>query len=284
MSIRLIATDLDGTLLNSQGTASSHTIEVLHRANDMGYYVVPATGRSYFVLPPELDSIPHSYLLINSGAAVIERGTGKYIYRAGISRETLVQFDRIIRNYNVACNYVTDAGPYMLRSQHAAFISDIMCGNRSRDDFWTRFFRDRILEFDDFDQWLDSQTSSVLKINLYFRDAESKAQIPPQLTPFTDLVICHSPSGDLEITDRCATKGKGLLALADHLHISPEEIIAFGDSDNDIEMFKSVGIGVAMANAIPETLAAADRITASNDEDGVARGIEQWVLNQTSEV
>lgn len=281
MSIRIIAMDLDGTLLDSKKTISAHSAKVLRRAYEMGYYVVPSTGRSFLALPPEINWFPCSYLLIDSGGTVIECSTGKQIYRAEISRDTLVRYHEIISRYNTACNYITDDASHMYRPHQKAFFSD---PNADEKDFWVDFFRNKQTLFDDFNQWLDEVKPSVLKTNLFFEDKSDVPAIRRELEELPELSICLSPSGNLEITHRDATKGKALLALAEYLQLSPDQIIAFGDTDNDISMLKAVGIGVAMGNAIPETLAAADRVTKSNDEDGVAWGIEQWVFTQPSEV
>ena len=283
MTIRLIASDLDGTLLNTQQTISDYTADVLCRAAQMGYYVVPSTGRSLYALPPELDRFPHEYRLINSGAAVMEQTSGRYIYSAEISHDSLANFFQMIDGYDVACNLACKDGPYMVRPQRDRFLEDL-CTTHGRDAFWLDFYLNKVKTFDDFQSWLSDSNPTVFKINLYFRDEKSRSEIPSMMKAFPDLFVCHSPGGDLEITDVHATKGLALIALGKHLGLSPEQMIAFGDTDNDIDMLKTVGIGVAMANARPEALAVADRVTRSNDEDGVAWAIEQWVLNQPHEV
>jgi Cof subfamily protein (haloacid dehalogenase superfamily) len=82
----------------------------------------------------------------------------------------------------------------------------------------------------------------------------------------------------LEIMPRGTSKGAGLAWLLDYLGISPDEVLALGDADNDIEMLRMAAIGVAMANAMPMVKQAADVIVASNDADGVAEAIERFVL------
>ena len=284
MSIRLIATDLDGTLLNTQLTISDHTADVLCRADRMGYYVVPSTGRSLYALPSDLDRFPHDYQVINSGATVIERSTGRYIYSAPISHHTLSRFFRLIADYDIACNLATANGPYMPRPQWEAFMVELLTVRHS-SPFWLDFYRHKVKTFDDYEAWLTQTNPTVFKINLYFRDKATNSEVHSRLLKdFPDLYVCHSPGGDLEITDIHATKGLALIALGEHLGLTAEQMIAFGDTDNDIDMLKTVGIGVAMANARPEALAVADRVTRSNDEDGVAWAIEQWVLSQSDEV
>ena len=83
---------------------------------------------------------------------------------------------------------------------------------------------------------------------------------------------------NLEISSVYANKGNGLRWLAGHLGISMEQVMALGDSDNDITMLRMAGLGVAMENAAQEIKEAADEVTSSNEEDGVAQAIERWVL------
>ena len=92
--------------------------------------------------------------------------------------------------------------------------------------------------------------------------------------------ITSSIPNNLEINARGVTKGRGLLVLAETLGLSRSQVMACGDSGNDLTMIQNAGLGVAMANATPEVLAAADFVTASNNEDGVAKAIERFVLGR----
>ncbi len=281
MSIRMIAMDLDGTLLNNQKSISPRSAAALRRAAEEGYYVVPATGRCLAALPGDLDLRLCPYLLLSNGALVLERDTGKQLYRATIPKETLRQCFNIIDRNNALCNFIAPDRSYMYEPHFRAFPSITTI---KLDDFWINTIYKRQTPFSDFDRWLEEVGSSILKINLFFRDMNDREIIREELKKLPGLDICSSISGDLEVTNCEATKGLGLKALADYLHLDPEEIIAFGDSDNDITMIQSAGVGVAMANAVPELLAAADRVTLSNTEDGVAWGLEQWVFHPASEV
>jgi hypothetical protein len=269
----MIAMDIDGTLMADDRTISDYSIGVLRKAADKGYLIVLATGRTYDGLPTELAQLHCPYLLINSGAVVLEQSSGKEIYHAGIARDKLRQCISVIRRHDVIGNFATKRSAYMQEQQIEA-IADYA----PRDSFWTTTFKKRQIPFREFDELTGSESEPILKLNLYFRSEEERSTTRSELAEIPGLDICSSISGNLEITSRDATKGKALMALAEYLHLLPEEIMAFGDSDNDLTMMKAAGIGVAMANAIPQTRAAADRITRSNNEDGVAWAIEQWLL------
>ncbi|MDZ4131640.1 MAG: HAD-IIB family hydrolase, partial [Dethiobacteria bacterium] len=98
------------------------------------------------------------------------------------------------------------------------------------------------------------------------------------------LSILQSRPYFLEITDQKATKGQALRWLAEREGIKAEEIIAFGDGHNDLDMISYAGLGVAVANARPELLQIANLVTASNSEDGVAAVIEKYILDQSAQV
>ena len=113
-------------------------------------------------------------------------------------------------------------------------------------------------------------------LQLYFKDldARKKALLEiPRLFP--QCAVSSSLPINIEINATDATKGHALAFLTKHLGLKTEETLAFGDGTNDISMLRQAGIGVAMGNAAPEALAAADRVTASNDEDGLARVLEE---------
>ena len=95
---------------------------------------------------------------------------------------------------------------------------------------------------------------------------------------FPELEIASSIERNLELSAPGVTKGRGLMALAEHLGLTPDQVMAVGDSGNDLTMVQLAGLGVAMGNATREVLAAADAVTADNDHDGVAEAIEKYVL------
>ena len=113
------------------------------------------------------------------------------------------------------------------------------------------------------------------KINMPYLTPEQKAEIKAWLAQrYGDRVRAVSTMEcNLELTDREGSKGAALAALCQMLNIPTAQVMALGDADNDIGMLQTAGIGVAMSNAIPEVQAAADWITLSNEEDGVAHAI-----------
>ena len=119
------------------------------------------------------------------------------------------------------------------------------------------------------------------KVQGLFADMKEREQAWQELKQFDSLELVASLKYNIEINAAGVNKGKGLLELGEILGISREEIMAFGDGDNDIAMLREVGFGVAMQNADEEVKAVADYVTGSNDEDGVAKAIARFVLGET---
>ncbi len=122
-----------------------------------------------------------------------------------------------------------------------------------------------------------SMKKGVQKMQIYTKDSELRLRLLESLpVVFPKLLFTSSVPNNIEINDPGANKGAGLKFIADKVNIPMSETIAFGDGSNDIFMIRDAGIGVAMANAIDEIKAAADYITLSCDEDGVAEGIKKF--------
>jgi Cof subfamily protein (haloacid dehalogenase superfamily) len=119
------------------------------------------------------------------------------------------------------------------------------------------------------------------KVQGLFADMKEREQAWQELKRFDSLELVGSLKYNIEINAAGVNKGKGLLELGEILGISREEIMAFGDGDNDIAMLREVGFGVAMENADEEVKAVSDYVTGSNDEDGVAKAIARFVLGET---
>ena len=125
---------------------------------------------------------------------------------------------------------------------------------------------------------LDMQKQKVVYEGI-FRNQKDKQEALEELNTLSGIVVTAAMDNNLEINKEGTNKGLGLLQLGKSLGISREEIMACGDGGNDVEMLKEVGFAIAMANAYDPVKTAADFVTVSNDEDGVAKAIERFVLN-----
>lgn len=269
MSYRLLAIDLDKTLLDDNSKISPRNKQAISEAVKRGVIITISTGRMYltsvpFVKELELDS---DWPMINYQGALIKTAEqGRTLYHRPLANNLAIAI----------------AGAAEEKGEEVcAYIDERVFINReNRFTFYYRKNYDIAVEaVGPLDKFLDRQGSEPTKITIFNWDGEfgdiQKALRSSYPEEFT--MIRPYPYF-LEFTDLRATKGQALRRLAGEFEIRREEIISFGDSQNDLDMIQYAGLGVAMANALPEVLAAADLITTSNIEDGVARVIEDYVL------
>jgi len=249
--IKMIVSDLDGTLLRTDKSISDETKSVLKRCRETGIKVVYATGRGStadFVAPANL----FDGRIIMNGA--IAFAGDAVVYRRLISCD-------IARPLLVAC----DRHGLSVVSEWA----DTHYANFAVSDVWPEITNYHIVDF-------AAHAMGAAKLYAMIQRPEDAAFIQKRL-PDT-LYMTESRDNLAMIMHRDATKSKAILELARSFHIVPPEIVAFGDDLNDVDMLSCAGIGVAMENALDQAKAAADFVCAHNDEDGVAKWIMENLL------
>ena len=257
MGTRLIALDLDGTLLNEKMHVSEKTRQVMELCAQRGIEIVPATGRALLAVPEEVLSLPGVHYGIFTNGAVV-RDFGKNTW---VSRRHPVIYDM----------YVSEGG--VSETRLLAQLEEY--GIPERECAYIRATRRAVT---DMVEYLREKKCPVQKMNLNFKDRESKQAVRAQLEAMPEVLVTSSLPWNLELNAAGITKGSGLRNLCQYLGIEAEETMAFGDGENDWPMLEVAGIGVAMENGAPFLKERADRIAASNREEGVAEAIRQWVL------
>ena len=269
---KLILTDLDGTLLRGDKSLSARNRAALERAAVRGAELVVATGRFYGGVPRELLELPFlRYFILMNGAKVCDRKEDKVLYKMEIDLAVAEGVFDLMEPLDATVDcYQNDRG--LMARRYYDRLDYYITDPISRQ--LTRYSR---VPVDDFRGAVRAGGNTVQKIQCFFPHLELRPQVMARLAQsFPQLVQSTSIPGNLELNQKGATKGDALLALCRTLGLDPAETAAFGDGTNDLTMLKNAGVGVAMANAAPPVLAAADRMTASNEEDGVARVLEEW--------
>ena len=270
--IKLIATDLDGTLLrNDHMTLSPANREALTRAADAGIEVVVASGRSLAAVAPPVLELPFLHYFITCNGSITTDREGHILRAAPLPLDTTLEIlEHLTTMGDFAVQLYADQKMYITRTDW-----------ERREVIHLPAFHLKVL-FSDDENVVESLAerarrphSHVEKINLPYLLPKQKSEIKAWLAQrYGDRVRAVSTMEcNLELTDRDGSKGAALGALCDSLHIPTEQAMALGDAGNDIGMLQTAGIGVAMSNAIPEVQATADWITLSNEEDGVAHAI-----------
>ncbi len=269
MRFRLIAADLDDTLLDENSQISSRNREAIQKAVERGVWFIIATGRMFKTSVPFMEDLALNgdCPLINYHGALVKSSQSKRIIlhqplNNKLAIAVVEEAERQDCHVSLFFNdnlYIREESEYSRYYQSFAKIDPQPVGSLST--------------------FLKNKGAAPSKISIIRWDGTID-QIEASLRDAfgNKLAILQSRPFFLEITDRKATKGQALRWLAEQEGIRPEEVIAFGDGHNDLDMVSYAGLGVAMANARPELLKAADIITSSNNEDGVAEVIEKYVL------
>ncbi len=271
MQYRMIAVDLDDTLLDESSKISNRSRLVIREAIDQGIKFVIATGRMYKTslhYMQEIDPDGDSPLINYHGALVKTAHSKKVLLHRPLSNKLAVAIAGEAESSGLNVSIFIDDTIYVDReSKVSKFYRSLTGIDINVVGSLTRFLSDN---------GKDPSKMSIISFDGEIEQAEKHFR-----KKFNGKVIAlQSRPYFLEITDRLATKGQTLRWLAGQQGISREEIIAFGDGYNDLDMVRYAGLGVAVANARKEVIEAADLVTTAHNEDGVARVIEKYILNR----
>lgn len=266
---KLIALDMDGTLLTSEKKISDNTKKALKAAEAKGVKVVLASGRPLDGITrylEELDLLKEDdYTLSFNGGIVINNKTKDIITSTLIKGCDLKDIYRVSKelDINIHAFSVREGLITPKISQYTKHECDINKINYTIKDF---------NEVDD-----DEDIVKVMMIDPQEKLDEAIKKLPKYL--YDKYSVFKSAPFFLEFTNKEVDKGKGLKKLGEYLGIAQDEIIACGDAGNDLSMIKYAGLGVAMKNATDDVKSEADYITLSNDEEGIVHVVEKFILN-----
>ena len=273
--IKMIGLDLDGTLLNEQKEVTPYTRDVLKRAIDQGVTVLVATGRPITGVPKPLLEFPGMrYVLTANGGRIIDIKEKKILYEELVPYDMAEKILKVFEKYDSFREIYFDGLGYVQEEQleriseyyrTGPMVNYIASTRRGVPDIWAKM--------------REMEGHGLDKVHAVFIDEKERLKALDELMEIADLEVTNALGNNLEVNAPGVNKGRGLIRLGEMLGIRKEEIMAFGDGTNDLKMITEVGFGVAMENGFDEVKAAADYVTCSNDEDGVAKAIEKFVLN-----
>jgi hypothetical protein len=271
--IRLIAMDLDGTLLTTDKRLTARNRSAMEKAAEMGNYIVPATGRIYAGLPEEIRELPFiRYLILANGAAVYDREEDQVLYRAEIPQQTALQVFDWLDGFPAIYDCYQDGQAYMT----AEMLKK--ADRYAPSPIYLKMILSLRKPVPDLKEQIRKRGGAVQKIQAFCQTVETQELVMQKTAErFPQLAVTSSIARNIEINDGRANKGAALQALCEYLGIGTEGAVAFGDGSNDLSMIRAAGIGVAMENGVQAAKDAADRIAPGNDEDGVGRVIEDLI-------
>ena len=273
MSVRLIAFDLDGTLLDEKKMISEANAAALLAAAMKGIWLVPCTARLYEMMPDVVKKLPFiRYVISVNGAEVYDSETKQAICRAEIPPDIAEQLFDYMDSLPVVYDCYQDGVPWIERDFYER------AGELLDDPDTVEMIRRR-RPVDGFREEMRRRNRPIQKTQMFFNDLGRRTVEMEQFrVRFPMCSVVTSLFNNIEINGAGANKGAALARLCRHIGTSLSECMTFGDGNNDISMLRIAGIGIAMGNAPDEVKAAADIVTDSNENDGVARAIRRYAL------
>ena len=277
---RLIALDMDGTLLDSGQRITPRAQAAVREILERGKHAVFATGRCRAQLTEYLECFPAMrYLICENGACVCDLKTGEDLFRRPVAPQEVLRILEAAEGEEVLCTLFIGNRSFMDRKSFSFMKEFGLESYRSvfeRSAVWVEdlfsFYRDRPLEAE--------------KVNLFFRKGDGQgrqtgSRVAGRLRGLP-LSVAASVSGNLEITAQGVNKGSALELLCSFLKLPLSETAAVGDGANDVQLLRTAGLGIAMENAAPALRAAADAAVPDCDHEGAAIAMERCLLGRAS--
>ncbi|HOK63234.1 MAG TPA: Cof-type HAD-IIB family hydrolase [Soehngenia sp.] len=272
MNIKLVAIDMDGTLLNDRGEVSSETIEALKAAQRKNVEIVISTGRvlkSALYFGEKLGLKSHT--IASNGAIITDRDL-RIIYNSPLDKQTIKTVVEIAKEENIYFHFYNENTYFSNK-----YIKEIdKYYNSSKERLKGQNINFEL--FDDVDEIINQKDINIYKFLFIDDDLDKLNKVRDRLRKIEGVNISKSGINNIELTRRDVSKGQALQYVSSLLGIEKSEIMSIGDNDNDLSMLERAGISVAMGNAEKEIKEIADFVTKTNNEDGVAYAFRKFIL------
>ena len=269
--IRMIASDVDGTLMRSDRTLSRYTIDTIHRAQEKGILFIICSGR----YPEHADVLMKAHgircpIVGNNGCTLWDPEKEKVLSDHFLSKEAAEKACAAAEE--IQLNYMV-FGRKHVAARNAFFLhsSKLLYGNSLESDY-------HIVFEDGYDAVQRVLVAPVNKFYFHYDTPEEKEKLISKLRMIPDIEITTSGPANVEIIPKGCNKATGITDMARIHRIPMENVMALGDYENDEDMLRVAGLSVAMGNASEYLKSLADAVTDSNDNDGVAKAIEKFAL------
>lgn len=262
---KIVASDLDGTLLNNQGKVSEENKKAIDELLAEGVHFVPCSGRTFSEIVDEIkenDAI--RYYIHSNGAVVLDKQTGEQILTC-IPNELGRKILDVVNSFETHVTY---------RQNGESYVDGKFQKEGDYDYYNVHMNHQRVVL--DYANYLENfkeasyAADNVEVFSVYFHNYEDKIMCKDTFVQWPELRVVEADAYNLEIMNVHAGKGNALYCLADMLGISREETISIGDSDNDASVTSAAGLGLVVSNGCESLKAIADEIICSNEEHAIA--------------
>lgn len=283
--MKLIATDLDGTLLNSNHEISKENIEALKYAQEKGIEITIATGRTYKDALHIIDKANIKAHIISNNGSVVHTKNGKTLKSWCINKNSIRNIIDWLNQNNYFYQLCTDEYIYVPLNSKELIRNDFRLAMKNNngisEDIVEKtieliFSQYGIMFYDDVNNLINSEIDFCTISALSFDEKKLKYG-REHCSNLKDLSMVVSLKYNFELVNKGASKGTALEYLSNYLNISLDDVVAFGDNYNDLSMFKKAGTSVAMDNADLQIKDKCDFVTLSNNENGVGRFIYKHI-------
>lgn len=264
--VKLVFVDMDDTFVGPDKSIPADNLRILDEAHARDVRFVPCTGRSVAGLPPQLAGHPCvRHAVCSGGALVYDLRAGEVLRRVPIEKDLVRSLYEAVRGQRISFDLTCDEG-VVASSECWPVYHEAALDEATRAMVLTQRIRS-----DEPTERLIERVGDIYRVNVLFVDDAGRRAVWDAVDARPGLARTSSIAVNVEITSASATKGSALTWLCDYLGVSSADVVAFGDSDNDLPMLLAAGDGVAMENAAPEVKAVADHVAPPCGEAGVAR-------------
>lgn len=271
MKYKLIVTDMDGTLLNSKGQVSDENKNVLKELNKKGIHVAIATGRIYTtvrVYAKHLGIV--TPIICSNGSIVKNLEDNSIVYSNPLPIEYCNSLLDICKKNNINFYYFSEDTMYGEKLEgRLLYYSEWGKTLKEEERIHVKVVKDSRDIF---------KSDIIYKFGLQSDNDDILKSVAKEINSIMDVETHKSLANMLDIMNKDASKGKAIEKLAKSLGVKREEVLAIGDNENDMSMLEYAGLGIAMGNAEDKVKDIADFVTDSNDNNGVAKAINKFVL------
>lgn len=272
MDYKLIAIDMDGTLLNGKNEISERNIKAITEATKKGVHIVLSTGRILSSAELYAESINLKSYILASNGAIIRDGEGNIIYKTPINKDAVKEVMGLGRKHDIYYHFYGETKFYT--NNYVEEVYEYYNSSYGKK----KGSKIGLVVFNGDEEIINNKDINAYKFLFLDDNREKLKDLKKDLLNTKGINVSSSWSNNVEVMSDKVSKGLSLDYLCSILNIDRSNTIAIGDNENDLSMIEFAGLGVAMGNGEEIVKEKADIITDTNDNDGVCKIIEQYVL------